>query len=340
MNRDDSSQGPLAGLRARFLRTGREAAAALFQRVPEAPRNAILARVAALMPSPYHAGELEVQRRAGVGTQAARSGLGVGRELPRCAAELLARQPLLLVAALDERGRLWVTQLEGEPGFLAVEDPFTLRVAALPDPRDPLAAAIGDSSGPVEAGLLAIDFSTRERLRITGEVEATERGLTVRVRDALENCPRYVRSRDLRYAAKAQDPAAAIEADALEGELAERVRRADMVFVGSVHPERGCDVSHKGGGAGFLRVDGPRALTLPDYNGNGMFQTLGNVHVDPRIAILVPGLEDGGMLHVSGRASIDWDEAALRDFPRAERLVRIEVDAVRFCPAASTLRSS
>ena len=318
----------LRRLRAHLLRTGRETAAAALQRLPEPARNALVARIAKVMPSPYHAGELEVQRRAGTLAQGARSGLGVGAELPRKGPALLARQRFLVAAARDARERPWVTMLEGAEGFLHAPDPLIFFIDAALPAADALADAL---SPPAELGLLAIDFDTKERLRIEGVCETgSAAGLRVRVRSALENCPQYLRRRSFEPVSREPGPTRALEA--LDEDARSRLAGTDVLFLGSGHPERGLDVSHKAGKRGFLRVDDARHLTLPDYAGNGMFQTLGNIRVDERVGLLVPDFEDGTLVQLTGRARVDWDESARADFRGAQRLTRIEVDAVRVHP--------
>ena len=81
--------------------------------------------------------------------------------------------------------------------------------------------------------------------------------------------------------------------------------------------------------------DSPRSPTAaagwssPDYSGNRMFQTLGNLAVNPRTGLLFVNWETGSALQLSGRAQIVWDAQALRSRPGAERLVEVTVDAVR-----------
>jgi hypothetical protein len=91
------------------------------------------------------------------------------------------------------------------------------------------------------------------------------------------------------------------------------------------------DVSHRGGKPGFVRVDidgGRGVLTIPDFRGNFMFNTLGNLAADPRAGLLLVGFEHGGTLQLSGRARIEWDQSAVAAYEGAERLVELTVDAV------------
>ena len=60
-----------------------------------------------------------------------------------------------------------------------------------------------------------------------------------------------------------------------------------------------------------------------------MFQTLGNIAVDPRVGLLFPDWETGSVLQLTGRAHIVWDEEQIAAWPGAERLVDVEIVAVK-----------
>ena len=90
---------------------------------------------------------------------------------------------------------------------------------------------------------------------------------------------------------------------------AQLIRSADTFFLGTVNPERGADVSHRGGPAGFVRLDGTTRLWWPDYHGNNLFNSLGNLAVDPEAALLFFNFRDGQALQLSGTASVGWDRA-------------------------------
>ena len=106
------------------------------------------------------------------------------------------------------------------------------------------------------------------------------------------------------------------------------IREADTFFIASHHPEAGTDASHRGGYPGFVHVLNDHRLVWPDYAGNTMFQTLGNISVNPQAGLLFVDFERGGTLQLTGRASILWDEERAAEFPGAERLVEFDVDEV------------
>ena len=96
----------------------------------------------------------------------------------------------------------------------------------------------------------------------------------------------------------------------------------------------GLDISHRGGQPGFVQVDGD-VLMVPDYRGNRYFNTLGNLLLDSRAALLFVDFETGGMLQLQGRATVDWDTSSL---PSAERQWRPPVTAAWRRPGALPLR--
>jgi predicted pyridoxine 5'-phosphate oxidase superfamily flavin-nucleotide-binding protein len=100
------------------------------------------------------------------------------------------------------------------------------------------------------------------------------------------------------------------------------------MFIASVHEGAGADASHRGGQPGFVRVLDARRLRLPDYSGNNMFQTLGNITADPRVGLLVPDFETGTTLQLTGRARILWEPGELAGLTGAQRAVDVEIDEV------------
>ncbi|WP_221469511.1 pyridoxamine 5'-phosphate oxidase family protein [Cohnella nanjingensis] len=74
---------------------------------------------------------------------------------------------------------------------------------------------------------------------------------------------------------------------------------------------------HRGGSPGFVRGAGDRELVFPDYFGNSMFNTLGNLHVNPRSGLPFIDFEPGGTLQLTGEAEVLWGEEGIADCPAA-----------------------
>jgi predicted pyridoxine 5'-phosphate oxidase superfamily flavin-nucleotide-binding protein len=106
------------------------------------------------------------------------------------------------------------------------------------------------------------------------------------------------------------------------------VERSALFFLATRDALGQPDVSYKGGRPGFVRVLDARTLAFPSYDGNGMYLSLGNISVEPRVALLFIDFERPSRLRIFGRASIDIDDPLLRDTPGAQLIVRVAVERV------------
>ena len=88
------------------------------------------------------------------------------------------------------------------------------------------------------------------------------------------------------------------------------------------------DCSYKGGLPGFVSVVDPATLAFPSYDGNGMFKSLGNLHVNPQVGMLFIDFESPKRLRVNGRASLDDKDPLIAKFPGADLVVRVRPDAI------------
>ncbi len=105
-------------------------------------------------------------------------------------------------------------------------------------------------------------------------------------------------------------------------------------FLATADAEGRPDCSFKGGPPGFARVVAPDLLVFPDYDGNGMFKSLGNIAANPHVGLLFIAMgEKAGRLRVNGRAEVVADDPALAETPGAQLLVKVTpVDIFPNCP--------
>jgi uncharacterized protein len=256
----------------------------------------------------YHAGEIAVQERAGERAIARRRESMIGTRLADGARAFLATQTVAAVAAEHEGGELWASMWCGLPGFVASQDDGArVEVIAALDRTPPMDPARGALRAGGSLGMLVIDLGTRRRLRINGSVtRVDERGLGVDVHEVFGNCPKYIQRREHCFTAVEDLPARAEDGSALDEQRMRFIAQADTAFVASIHPQRGLDVSHRGGPAGFARVVDPSTLKMPDYPGNSMFQTLGNFIADARASIAFVDFERGRVLSLTGSSRLDF----------------------------------
>lgn len=285
----------------------------------------------------YHEGEIEVQARAGVRGMAERIGRSVHAAVPPAARHFLATQHFAVLAGSDGGGRVWASPLIGRRGFVSAPGESLVRVEAWPSAGDPLRDALS-AGAPV--GLIVIDLARRMRMRVNGVVlRETGSRFEVEAREVYSNCPKYIQARAPEAAGESTAPGRAAErSPSLGAQQREFVAHTDTFFIATAHPESGADASHRGGPPGFVRVVGGRRLEWPDYSGNAMFNTLGNLSVDPRAGLLFIDFEEGHTLQVSGRARVVWDEGQAAEFAGAERVVEFDVEEVIETRGALPLR--
>jgi predicted pyridoxine 5'-phosphate oxidase superfamily flavin-nucleotide-binding protein len=254
----------------------------------------------------FHAGELAVQQRAGARAEAARlSPMLEPAELRGGIVAFLADRAFAVITARDAGGRLWTSPLSGPPGFLAAVTPATLAIHADLAEGDPLQGLpVGQ-----KAGLVVVEFAARRRVRVNGTLASAGNGiLAIEVEQAYGNCPQYIHQRLLTADRPVTEGTGVRRGAALTPQDAGLIRAADTFFLGTTNPGRGSDSSHRGGTPGFVRVDGDR-LWWPDYPGNNLFNSFGNLAVDPEAALLFLDFDTGRTLHLSGTAEVDWDAA-------------------------------
>ena len=284
----------------------------------------------------FHEGERAVQERAGVASIASRVAGSIHAEVPPPARSFLLEQPFAVLASRTPDGRVWASLVHGAPGFLSAPSDWVIEVDATLTADDPLAASLAPGA---PLGALVIDLATRRRMRVNGRIERAGLPIRLAVDEVFANCPKYIQRRTL-VADGAVGPRAAVASltDALTGAQQEWIARTDTFFIASGHAERGLDASHRGGAPGFVTVLDARRIAWPDYKGNAMFQTLGNLESDPRAGVVAADFASGDVLQLTGRAHVDWDPVRAALFPGAERVVELEIDAVRETQGALPLR--
>ena len=301
----------------------------------------------------FHEGERTIQTRVGIRERISEVGSRVIRSyMPDQHRQFFTQLPFLVAGTVDTTGQPWASVLTGQPGFITSPDPEQLAVRALPLTHDPLAKTLV-SGAPV--GLLGIEPHTRRRNRMNGVVgQLDARGFSVHVSQSFGNCPQYIQAREPEFIADGGREAPALDClDKLDGAAMALVQQADTFYIASAHPaasrhgskvpngaERaeGVDVSHRGGKPGFVRVDSPSVLTVPDFSGNLFFNTLGNLTIESRAGLLFIDFDTGDLLQVSVRGEIIWDGPELAGFLGAERLLRFLVTGVRRMSGALPLR--
>lgn len=262
------------------------------------------------MNRPFHEGELEVQSLAGESRMAERNGVIIADRIIGGARPFLHQQSMAVFGSRDRKDNLWCSIIFGNPGFMLSGDGYAVDFdlsQVVVQGKDPLWANIEVNSA---AGMLAIDLSTRRRIRINGLLSRPrENSLRLSVQESYPNCPKYITRRQLRaVSTELTESLPDTTGSTLEPDQHGTLSRADVFFIATAYPTRGVDASHRGGAPGFIEVLDERTLRIPDYSGNSMFNTLGNLRVNARAGIVIPDFERGRTLQLTGTAETLWNQ--------------------------------
>ncbi|WEZ85715.1 pyridoxamine 5'-phosphate oxidase family protein (plasmid) [Rhizobium sp. 32-5/1] len=271
----------------------------------------------------WHEGEIYLQEKVGVVDRMAAVGQRVIRDfMPDQHRDFYAQLPYIVLGSVDDRGDAWATFIEGRSGFMSSPSPTALNIAAESDASDPANEGLADGR-PV--GLLGMEMHTRRRNRMNGVVSHIPGGFRVDVDQSFGNCPRYIQLRDFAFVRNPGKPFAGTVEDlpALDDAARSMIAAADTFFVASYahrKDRRQVDVSHRGGKAGFVRMGEDGTLTIPDFDGNLFFNTLGNIVLNGKVGLVFIDYSNGDMLQMTGDAEVILDSAEIAAFQGADRL--------------------
>ncbi|KAF7315931.1 putative PNPOx domain-containing protein [Mycena indigotica] len=298
----------------------------------------------------WHRGEHAIHRKLGTDNDYSVANLyrNIDGDLPDDHAQFHStRLSFLPVATLDIEGRPWGSILSGPEGFVQTPKYSVLRVAAKLWKGDPLLenAEIFAKSGEMLVAGIGIELTTRRRNKFAGRVTRSEKKddellLDFTVNQAIGNCPKYIVVRDLIPHATSpfvahQDLNLGVNAR-LSDDAIRIITAADTVFLGTYYHATAEDalhfpshmgMNHRGGRPGFIRVspEDSRTVVLPDYSGNRLMTSLGNIEATPLASLTFIDFVTGDILYLTGDAENLVGERALQLMPFQKSLTTVYV---------------
>jgi len=243
--------------------------------------------------------------------------------MPTGVQRFLSAQQLAVFSTRDAQDRVWASMRSGPPGFLRPLDENTLETGGYSHPSDPL---LPNLAAHAEAGMIVIHLAARHRVRLNGTAQAYPDGrIVLSARQVYGNCPQYIQARAV-IGDREISSASARFSKGLDQPQRQSVEQADTLFIATAHPHLGADASHRGGRPGFVWVESETRLVFPDYRGNNMFNTLGNIVSNPRTGLLFPDFQSGSALQLSGNARVLWNDPRMKQFEGAQRLVEFDIE--------------
>lgn len=213
-------------------------------------------------------------------------------------------------------------------------------------------SVVDHAGGKMVAGL-AMNLEERTRVKLAGRilrgiVLANETAtietdledptrvdvqMAVAIEETLGNCPKYLNRKTVWT--HMASPRLVSDSLPLAHEAVDLIGRSDIFFLSSRHGAESMDTNNRGGAPGFVRVfsnstDEGVSLVYPEYSGNRLFQTLGNLQTDPAVGITFPDFETGDVLYLTGRAEVLIGAEATAVLPHSKVAVKVTVEAARF----------
>ena len=106
------------------------------------------------------------------------------------------------------------------------------------------------------------------------------------------------------------------------------IEHMDMFFLATVDEQGHANCSYKGGEPGFIRVIDDTTIAFPNYDGNGMYLSMGNVLKMKQVGMLFIDFENRWRMRLNGEATIDANDPLMADYPEAQFIVRVKAREV------------
>lgn len=265
----------------------------------------------------YHSGEREIQNLIGEVQIANRNGSVITNTIIKGAINFIEKQPMAIVSSKSRDGNIWVSLLIGDFGFTKVPDPNSIvfrRDLITSNPDDIFYDNIQFHS---HIGSLFIELDTRRRFRINGHCSLHGTEIAVKIEEAYPNCPKYIQRRVIslpEYFKKTES--SKVEGNNLADAEIQWIKDADTFFVGSCSAEGKLDASHRGGNPGFIEILEDGDLKIPDFSGNSLYNTFGNIFQNPNVGLVFIDFEMGQTLQLTGKANLLFDQLSESDLLR------------------------
>ncbi|KAI9890488.1 MAG: hypothetical protein M1814_003972 [Vezdaea aestivalis] len=276
------------------------------------------------------------------------------------AAWMMEDSSLLVVGTLDDDDQPWTSIWGGTEGTAQKIQANIVAIGTNIDrDNDPVVRALlgNHSAGSIVRSegrgkmisALGLNLEQRRRIKLFGRMVAgaykkpeaadtspssdvDEAQVIIKIEESMNNCPKYINTRHVRPVQP--EPHLVSETLPLHPDAIKLVEKSDMLFISSSNHDEDMDSNHRGGPPGFVRVlaneDAGTVLVYPEYSGNRLYQTLGNLQMTPKAGITFPDYDTGDVLYLTGETTILSGQDAARVLTHSNLAVRFEVKKAIF----------
>ena len=253
------------------------------------------------MNSVYHDGERYIQEQMGVRDKSDSLRSMIYQEMPVVAAQFLESLNFAVLTFSNNKQELFSSVLFDLNSFVTIL--HTREIVINLEKSSFIPSNILEEKN-LNIGILGLEFENRMRIRVNGEGKIKDNKLHVIIHNVYSNCPKYISDRKIVGKVDFFDNSIIHKYVILEKACKKIIENSDTFFIASSYENKDADISHKGGKKGFLKMVYPTQLEFDDFPGNNMYNTLGNIHTNPNISILIVDFANNDILHINGQAKI------------------------------------
>ncbi len=233
------------------------------------------------------------------------------------AINFIEKQPMAIVSSLGAGKKVWTSLLIGDFGFVKVPGPHKVvfRNAYIKSAASDIVYKNLQLNNTM--GTLFIELSSRRRFRLNGRITIGQEAINLQVEEAFPNCPKYIQRRVMALPDHFQQTEPRVsKGTTMDPHIREWIKKADTFFVGSMDSFNRMDVNHRGGKQGFIEILDNGMLKIPDYQGNSMYNTLGNLLHNPHLGLLFIDFNKGNTLQLTGKGTLLFGQDSEEDLKK------------------------
>ena len=266
----------------------------------------------------FHDGQLAVQKITGEGEIAKQRIPMISDALHPRSIPFIEHQILAFLGSEDSQKNIWLSLIVGKRGFI--------KIPSLQNIRFDLSNIVSNKqdiffenikSNPT-VGLLFHEAARRARYRAWGIAHSEGNKLSFDIRMGYPSCPKHIQRELIEVTEDANLISSKHEKGSVLGKPEkEWIRTAHTFFIATQTKKGDIESSHRGGQPGFIEILENGLLRVPDYLGNSMFSTLGNIYENPKAALLFVDYNKGETLQLTGSAELQFDQNSEKDFHKS-----------------------
>lgn len=266
------------------------------------------------MTEAYHKGELQIQEKFGELKAANRASRMITNSIIPGAVVFIENQTSVIVSSTDNYDDIWISVLIGEAGFTKVSELTQISFNTDMINNSKTDIFFTNIKENLNIGSLFIEFGSRRRYRINGSVQLDDSRIDIVINEAYPNCPKYIQRRLMSAPKEKTQLESKISfGKQLSEDQKQWILTSDTLFVGTQSASEKLDASHRGGNPGFIELLSDNSLKIPDYVGNKMYNTLGNISQNKKAGLLFIDFKNKRILQITGKAALLFDQHSEED---------------------------